>query len=46
MTATSTPSPVVVYLPDEPAETDYASTLFRHVQEVLLEGGFNTWDLG
>jgi hypothetical protein len=37
---------IVVYLPDEPAETDYASTLFRRVQDVLLEGGFSTWDLG
>jgi hypothetical protein len=37
---------LVVYMPDEPAETDYGSTLFRRVQDVLLEGGFNTWDLG
>jgi hypothetical protein len=37
---------IVVYMPDEPAETGYSGTLFRRVQDVLLEGGFNTWDLG
>jgi hypothetical protein len=37
---------LVVYMPDEPRETDYGSTLFRRVQDVLLEGGFATWDLG
>ncbi len=41
-----TQPPIVIYLPDEPAETDYGSTLFRRIQAVLLEGGFNTWDLG
>ena len=38
--------PIVVYMPEEPAEADYGSTLFRRVQDVLLEGGFVTWDLG
>jgi hypothetical protein len=33
-------------MPDESAETDYASTLFWLVQEVLLKGGFSTSDLG
>jgi hypothetical protein len=37
---------IVVYLPDEPIETEYALTLFRRVQDVMLEGGFLTWDLG
>ncbi len=37
---------IVVYLPDEPPEMDYGSTLFRRVQDVMLEGGFSTWDLG
>ncbi|QEH34925.1 hypothetical protein OJF2_34700 [Aquisphaera giovannonii] len=37
---------VTAYLPDEPRETDYGSTLFRRIQEVMLEGGFNSWDLG
>src|SRR5438874_3478882 len=31
---------VVIYMPDEPAETGYGSTLFRRVQDVMLEGGF------
>ncbi len=38
--------PIVVYMPEESAEADYGSTLFRRVQDVLLEGGFVTWDLG
>jgi hypothetical protein len=38
--------PIVVYLPDEPRATDYGSTLFRRVQDVMLAGGFGTWDLG
>ncbi len=37
---------IVVYMPDEPVETNYGDTLFRRVQDVMLEGGFNTWDLG
>jgi hypothetical protein len=37
---------IIVYMPDEPEETDYGSTLFQRVQDVLREGGFNTWDLG
>jgi hypothetical protein len=37
---------IVVYMGDEPTDTDYGSTLFRRVQDVMLEGGFNTWDLG
>jgi hypothetical protein len=38
--------PIVVYMADEPRDTGYGSTLFRRVQDVMLEGGFNTWDLG
>ncbi len=38
--------PVVVFLPDEPTDTDYGSSLFRRVQDVILKGGFSTWDLG
>jgi hypothetical protein len=37
---------IVVYVPDEPEETSYASTWFRRVQDVMLRGGFTTWDLG
>jgi len=37
---------VVVYMPDEPAETSYGDSWFRRVQVVMLQGGFNTWDLG
>ena len=37
---------VVIYMPDEPAETNYANTLFRRVQDIMLAGGFYTWDLG
>jgi hypothetical protein len=36
----------IVYLPDEPIGTGYASTLFRRIQVVMLKGGFMTWDLG
>ena len=42
----ATRPPLVVVLPDEPRETDYGRTLFRRVQEVMLRGGFATWDLG
>jgi hypothetical protein len=41
-----TSPPVVVYMPDEPAATSYRDTWFRRVQDVMLRGGFNTWDLG
>jgi len=41
-----TQPPIVVYLPDEPADMNYGGTLFRRTQEVMMEGGFNTWDLG
>jgi hypothetical protein len=37
---------VVVYMPDEPADTSYGDTCFRRVQDVMFRGGFNTWDLG
>jgi hypothetical protein len=37
---------IVVFMPEESRETDYGSTLFRRVQDVMLEGGFSTWDLG
>jgi hypothetical protein len=36
----------VVYLPDEPADTTYADTWFRRVQDVIARDGFSTWDLG
>jgi hypothetical protein len=38
--------PLVIYLPDEVPETDYGSTLFRRIQDVMLAGGFHTFDLG
>ena len=38
--------PIVVYMADEPRDMDYGNTLFRRIEEVMLEGGFNTWDLG
>ncbi len=41
-----TQPPIVIYMPDEPAAFDYPNTLFRQVQDVMREGGFNTWDLG
>lgn len=37
---------IVIYMPEEPAGTNYANTLFRRVQDVMLAGGFSTWDLG
>ncbi|HVX63291.1 MAG TPA: hypothetical protein VHC19_21900 [Pirellulales bacterium] len=37
---------IVIYMPDEPAGTNYANTLFRRVQDIMLAGGFYTWDLG
>jgi hypothetical protein len=37
---------IVIFMPDEPIETNYGDTLFRRVQDVMLEGGFATWDLG
>jgi len=41
-----TTPPITVYLADEPAETDYGSTLFQRVLQVIAEGGFWTYDLG
>ncbi|WP_165248439.1 hypothetical protein [Paludisphaera soli] len=41
-----TEPPITVYMADEPFETDYGSTLFRRLQDVILEGGFCSWDLG
>ena len=38
--------PVVVYMPEEPADSSYGNTLFRRVQEIMRRGGFSTWDLG
>ena len=38
--------PTVVCMPDEPTDTCCGSTLFRRLQDVMLEGGFSTWDLG
>jgi hypothetical protein len=37
---------LVIYMPDEPEETNYGDTLFRRIQDVMLEGGFSLWDLG
>jgi hypothetical protein len=37
---------IVVYMPDETAALDCSKTLVRRVQEIMLEGGFHTWELG
>ena len=37
---------IIVYLPDEARETEYGGTWFRRVQDVMLRGGYTTWDLG
>jgi hypothetical protein len=37
---------LVIYMPDEPEETNYGDTLFRRIQDVMLEGGFSLSDLG
>jgi hypothetical protein len=37
---------IAIYMPDEPKETDYGSTLFRRIQNVMREQCFDTWDLG
>jgi hypothetical protein len=37
---------IVIYMPDETAVSDYRKTLVRRVQDIMLEGGFRTWDLG
>lgn len=37
---------MTIYLPDEPEGTGYGETLFRRVQDVMLEFGFQTYDLG
>lgn len=41
-----TAPPVTVFLPDEPADTDYGQTVFRRVQDVMAGGGFGSFDLG
>ncbi len=37
---------IVVYMPAEPDETKYPETLFHRIQNVIMRGGFNSWDLG
>ncbi len=37
---------LVIYMPDEPEETNFGDTLFRRIQDVMLEGGYSLWDLG
>lgn len=41
-----TDPPITVFLPNEPRETSYRETTFRRVQDVLMVGGFTTFDLG
>src|SRR5208283_2064336 len=36
---------ITVYMPDEQG-VEYQDTVFRRVQDVMLKGGFSTWDLG
>jgi hypothetical protein len=36
---------IVLFLPDDPAD-ESPETYFRRVQDVLAEGGFDTFDLG
>ena len=37
---------IVIFMPDEAIDTAYGSTLFRRIQDVMLEGGFSTYDMG
>ena len=37
--------PLTLYMPDERG-VPYPQTVFRRLQDVLLQGGFSTWDLG
>jgi hypothetical protein len=37
---------ITIYMPDEPPEVEYGKTMFRRLQNVLLRGGFSTFDLG
>jgi hypothetical protein len=37
---------IVIYMPDETAVLDHSKTLVHRVQDIMLEGGFRTWDLG
>ena len=37
---------ITVYMPDEPPETGYGDTMFRHVQDMMRQGGFGTFELG
>lgn len=41
-----TDPPLTIYLANEPEETAYGETLFRHLQDVLAAGGDSTMDLG
>jgi hypothetical protein len=41
-----TKPPITISMPDEPRETTYAETMFRRVQDVMIAGGFTTFDLG
>ena len=37
---------IVIYMPDEKAALNHSEVLVRRVQDIILEGGFRTWDLG
>lgn len=41
-----TSPPITVCMPDEPLGTTYPETMFRRFQDVLVQGGFGTFDLG
>lgn len=41
-----TEPPITVYMPDEPADVDYAHSIFCRIQVVMAAGGFGTFDLG
>ena len=41
-----TDPPLKVYLTDEDRKIGYGETLFRRVQDVIMAGGYNTYDLG
>jgi hypothetical protein len=37
---------VIVFMADEDPELGYGETLFRRIQDVMLAGGFHSFDLG
>jgi hypothetical protein len=37
--------PIMVFLPDEPADTPFENTLFHRIENAIQRGGFSLWNV-